>query len=121
MSDQHGPEHYEETDMEARPIQIAAAGIAVFLALALTLSAITVKLVTRHRVETDEPAVFASKRLPPPPRLQVDEVGDLAAYRHHEAALLNNYGWIDATRGVVRLPIDRAIDLTAAELYRGSK
>jgi len=115
MTPHHEPEHYEETDFEARPIKIAAAGIVAFLALALVMSAITVKLVTRHRVGTDEPAVFAAKRVPPPPRLQIDEAGDMAAFRRRETALLNSYSWIDQERGVVRLPIDRAIELTAAE------
>ena len=121
MTTEHDPQEYEATDVEARPIKIAAIGIASFLALALVLSALTVKLVTRHRVETDEPAVFAAKHQPPPPRLQVDEAGDLAAFRKRENAALTSYAWIDRDKDVVRLPINRAMDLVADELGRSSK
>lgn len=46
-----------------------------------------------------------------------------AAYRAAErvkvataAAEANRYGWVNREAGVVRLPIDRAMDLTVAEL-----
>src|SRR5438552_10238114 len=35
---------------------------------------------------------------------------------HEEAKALGTYGWIDKTKGVARLPIDRAMQLTVAEL-----
>jgi hypothetical protein len=36
---------------------------------------------------------------------------DLEHLRQHEDNLLNNYGWVDPKAGVVRVPIDRAMDL----------
>ena len=51
--------------------------------------------------------------LPPPPRLQVDAPRDLALERDAERAELESYAWIDRDRGIVRIPIDRAIDLLA--------
>lgn len=35
---------------------------------------------------------------------------------HDEAKSLTGYGWIDKNKGVARIPIDRAMELTAAEL-----
>lgn len=34
---------------------------------------------------------------------------------HQDVALGNTYGWVDQKAGVVRLPIDRAIELTVRE------
>ena len=53
-------------------------------------------------------------RLPPEPRLQTDPRGDLLRLRQREDRLLNSYGWIDRDAGVVRIPIDEAMALTAA-------
>jgi len=50
---------------------------------------------------------------PPEPRLQVNAPEDLKRMREEEDALLNSYGWVDRQNGIVRIPIDRAIDLVA--------
>ncbi len=40
----------------------------------------------------------------------------LADLRAREAREATTYGWVDQAQGVVRLPIDRAMELTAREL-----
>jgi hypothetical protein len=52
----------------------------------------------------------------PFPKLQVSPAVDLAKFRTEEAAALDNYGWVDKDKGIVRIPIDRAMDLV---LQRG--
>jgi hypothetical protein len=50
----------------------------------------------------------------PPPNLEIDDGhGDLSALQFSEKELLNSYGWIDRSNKVVRIPIDRALDLIA--------
>jgi hypothetical protein len=39
----------------------------------------------------------------------------LVDYRREQADLLGNYGWVDPENDVVQLPIDRAMELVAAE------
>jgi hypothetical protein len=51
---------------------------------------------------------------PPAPRLQSDPNLDLAKLRREEAERLSTYGWVNRAQGVVRIPIARAIELTAA-------
>jgi hypothetical protein len=51
-------------------------------------------------------------RVPPEPRLQTNPREDMRALREREDGILNSYGWIDKTAGVVRIPIDEAIRLT---------
>ena len=43
---------------------------------------------------------------------------NLKAAREADAKELESYGWIDKNKGVVRVPIDRAMQLTLAEMAR---
>jgi hypothetical protein len=52
---------------------------------------------------------------PPAPVLQVDPRSDLAAFRAEEDARLSSYGWIDRGKGVVHIPIARAMAEIAAK------
>lgn len=56
--------------------------------------------------------VDASK-LAPEPRLEETPIQDLRNMRAAEDKILNSYGWIDKSSGLVRIPIDRAMDLLA--------
>lgn len=49
----------------------------------------------------------------PQPRLETDERTEINDFRVGEEDKLNSYGWVDQNAGVVRIPIDRAIDLIA--------
>jgi len=48
------------------------------------------------------------------PHLQVTPAVDLAEVRAAEQRILSSYEWVDRPNGVVRIPIERAIELTAA-------
>lgn len=50
----------------------------------------------------------------PAPRLQSAPALDLQALRAEKRAMLDEYRWIDRKKGVVRIPIERAIALTIA-------
>jgi hypothetical protein len=45
------------------------------------------------------------------PRLQISPQTDLKEFRAREQTELESYGWINRTAGVVRIPIDRAMEL----------
>jgi len=52
----------------------------------------------------------------PTPRLQNDNTDggdDLVNLHQREDLLLNNYSWIDQSKGTVRIPIQRAMELIA--------
>jgi hypothetical protein len=49
------------------------------------------------------------------PRLQVSPPLDLQTFRTREENKLGTYGWIDRTSGVVRVPIERAMELVLAQ------
>lgn len=52
---------------------------------------------------------------PPVPVLEVDPERDLTTFRHREDAQLRSYGWVDRAAGTVHIPIERAMDLMAAD------
>jgi hypothetical protein len=57
-------------------------------------------------------APFAATRpLPPPPRIQPNSSADMQNYMQSQQSVLNGYAWVDRQSGIVRLPIDRAMEL----------
>ncbi len=53
--------------------------------------------------------------MPPEPRLQVSPAADLAAMRADEDEMLHTYGWIDKEKKLVRIPIDRAMEIVVEQ------
>jgi hypothetical protein len=51
--------------------------------------------------------------LPPRPRLQTYPFDDIKELRKEENKILDHYAWVDQNAGVVRIPIERAIDVLA--------
>jgi hypothetical protein len=49
----------------------------------------------------------------PEPRLEGNERIEINSFRLNEEKLLRSYGYVDQQRGVVRIPIDRAMQLIA--------
>jgi hypothetical protein len=68
-----------------------------------------------HSAEVGPPVSITSppRELPPAPRLQVQPQLDMRQLRAEEDSRLNNYSWIDRQNGIVRIPIERAMDLIA--------
>jgi hypothetical protein len=48
---------------------------------------------------------------PPPPRLQLDQPRELARFRAEEDRQLHTYYWVEKERGIVHIPIGRAMQL----------
>ena len=55
------------------------------------------------------------RKEPPEPRLQKDPAMDLQQFRAGEEAVLHSYGWVDPEKGIVRIPVERAMELVAKE------
>jgi hypothetical protein len=50
---------------------------------------------------------------PPEPRLQVSPNADWTAMLEKEQATLRSYGWVDRSKGIVRIPIEVEMQLIA--------
>jgi hypothetical protein len=63
--------------------------------------------------ETDTRMVTHSDiRTFPEPRLEENERTELRSYEDEEQQRLATYDWVDKDKGIVRIPIDRAMELT---------
>jgi hypothetical protein len=116
-------ERHEHSDVNIRAIAYIA--IAMIVSAAVILSAVLgiFKRFVREDVSRDAVPVFGADQtqLPPEPRLQIDPNADYRQFLKSEEETLNSYGWIDRQTGIVRIPIDRAIDLVAQRNLEGKK
>lgn len=124
-----GPEHhghephesevaYERKDVNV--FQISAFGIGLLLAVIVSVFAMWALFdFFYHREDlknADNPSALMMnerQKLPPEPRLQSEPKVELKDLRADEDAILSSYGWLDPNKGIVRIPIDLAIDMVA--------
>ena len=103
---------YETTDTSVHNVAFLAGAFVGLLIFGLIVGYGTFKILSAPESVSGPPALIETSRtLPPAPRLQVDARKDLAAYLKQEQQTLDTYGWVDQKAGVVRVPIDRAMDL----------
>jgi hypothetical protein len=125
-------------DYERRDIRIADV---VYFLIGLALAVAVVYFIAKGvfwyldtRYETEQPPVSPlvsaapsdTRRIPPQfgnnyekylqqdfpaPQLEINERTELNDVRLREEDTLSTYGWVDQKSGVVRIPIDRAMDL----------
>ncbi|MFQ5990254.1 MAG: hypothetical protein ACE5K9_10110 [Candidatus Methylomirabilales bacterium] len=106
---------YEKRDISIRGILLFGGILAIATGVVLLLMAWMFPYFAGLEMKADvPPSPLAETRQPPPePRLQVSPADDLKEMRATENAQLNNYGWVNRQTGIVRIPIDRAIELLA--------
>jgi hypothetical protein len=101
-------------------VPVRAVGITL-IAFPLTVAAaavLVIGLIWLLPQAPSQPPVSALERqpqVPPPPRLQVDPSRDLAQLQARNAARLEGYGWIDRAKGIVHIPIERAMQMLATQ------
>lgn len=104
----------EEDVLPERAIRVvAAAVVAAVIALGLLTQAILAAAEGRLR-----PSHTFSEAALGPPRARADLFARPDARPSgvaRDRALLDGYGWVDRDRGIVRIPIERAIDVVAGE------
>src|SRR5438128_1977992 len=113
-----------ETDQENRDVNVRAVtgfgmGIAgTVIVVALLMWFLFDRFAARETSRSPQPEPMAAsnpRKEPPEPRLQKAPVMDLKEFRAAEDAILNSYGWVDPEKGVVRIPVERAMELVAKE------
>ena len=103
---------YETLDASMRGLVLFAVGLAATLVLVFVGMVGVFHYFSRSQSLGPPASPFADVRtLPPQPRLQAEPRLDLEHLHKHEDDLLNSYGWVDPKAGVIRIPIDRAMDL----------
>ena len=110
---------HEPKDVSLKSVLIFAAGLVVAaIVIHWVIERFYVSLGHRYPA-----TIYGSRANPPsltpvPPQLQANPAIDMDELRRRDQELLNSYGWVDKKAGIIRIPLDRALELT---LERASK
>jgi len=63
-----------------------------------------------HTYQTQESARQNQQQIPPEPRVEVEPYKQLLDVHAREEHVLSSYAWVDKGQGIVRIPINQAID-----------
>jgi hypothetical protein len=105
---------HEESEVSVRLIVVSLA----FLAVATAVVFVLVVGIFRYfytSYSTEEATRLSQPVVPPEPRIEVAPYEQLQQLRIKEDHILSSYAYVDKATGVVRVPIDRAIDMLAAK------
>ena len=113
IPDSASPSAHERKEIDVRLVTRIGAIMAVVLIVSLLAVGALFHLFGQvHAARGSEAAPRVTEaELPPQPRLQVHPGRDLQQVRALEDAHLNRYAWIDRSRGIAQVPIERAMVL----------
>jgi len=106
---------HEKSDVDLRRISYLGAGLSLLVAVILgllvwLLGYFNARELRRGRAPQGIPKSAPETRAP---RLQISPSTDMAKMRAAEEKVLTSYGWIDKDKGIVRIPIERAMEIFA--------
>ena len=103
---------YEKRDINVRRVFLFGLLLIVLVgAVGIGTTVLVFKGTADRKADPSLSPLLESQQLPPAPRLQAYPQQDLKQLRAEEEKTLASYGWVDRANGVVRIPLDRAIDL----------
>lgn len=111
---------YEKTDV--RPGAVAGAGAIVgFVSAIVAILMLPLILWYAGRMKAHDPEVapmaqHETGRQPPEPRLQARPFEAVEALRAREALILSSLKWVDQQKGIVQIPIERAMQVALERL-----
>ncbi len=103
---------HETTDVNVWAVGKFAIGLVIVCVVSIALLFGLLKFF-QSREETSVANTVEPTKLFPEPQLQKTPIADLKAIRAQEDKLLNGYAWVDQPKGVVRIPVERAIEVLA--------
>jgi hypothetical protein len=107
---------YEVADAKAGTLVLYGVVLVLTVIFAAVASWLFFDLLAAQAVRTDsQPPALASGEPRPEPRLLDNEPQDLRSVREAERQILESYDWVDRSRGIVRIPIERALELVGKE------
>jgi hypothetical protein len=108
--------HVRHEPGDVNAVSVTKFGIAMALLILVFLFVLTglFRFLAKRAAEVEAPTPTIGARLqklPPEPRLGPDPSLDLTQMRAEEDRILHQYAWLDPDKGIVRIPVDRAMDL----------
>lgn len=109
---------HETRDASVRPIVLTGAALAIAIGLVGLIVYGVFQYLAKHPTisATSSPMSAGDPQIPPEPRIEEHPAIAVQELRAQEDQLLSTYGWTDKEARVVRIPIDRAMEL---QLTRG--
>ena len=107
---------YEKQDVTAGPLVIGVISLFAFLGIMALVGLLFYNYfgVKEPAVGAEKMTANADKRIPPiDHRLQGYPVKDMESFRKAEDLQIENYQWKDKPKGVVAIPLERAVELIA--------
>lgn len=107
--------HYESYTLNVRPLALSGVGLVVLVVASFLFMGWLFDYFSERQGQQDVPPVqLVEEQQPPPgPHLQVAPHADLLKLRVAEDAALQSYAWVNRDAGIVRIPIERALELLA--------
>jgi hypothetical protein len=101
---------HETSDASARGVTAVAIGLLAGIGVSVLAVSWLMAHLTGQPISLAPPKTEVGVQAPPAP----GNVPTLAELRRHEDQVLTSYAWVDRRAGIVRIPIERAIELLAA-------
>jgi len=102
-------QRHESQEPDLRGLLVAGGVLTFFIALAVGVCLWVVSLFGGFA----RPLARAEHNPMPQPHLQPHPLADRQRYEAEERAKLSGYAWVDRNAGIVRIPIDRAMQILA--------
>jgi len=115
---QQRPAGHETRDASIAPIVLTGAGLALTVAIVGLIVYGVFQYLEAHPATSPRanPMSAEESQIPPAPRIEEHPAIEIQQLHAQENSILSTYGWTDKKAGVVRIPIDRAMEL---QLERG--
>jgi len=108
-----------DQEIDVRGIVKVGAWLAVVTIVGFVIAWGFYRVLSRGERRLERPAVAVAGATapaePPGPGLQATPEKELAIFRRAEQEQLKSWAWIDQGAGIARVPVEKAIDMVAAE------
>jgi len=111
MPDNHAA-HREPDRIRSLPVLATVTGFVVFTGIC-----VWVLLAYYHAIVG--PGLYVPPRPFPAPQLQTTPLSDLENLQNAQLARIGRYGWIDQSNGLLRIPINRAMEIVVSKGEQG--
>ena len=103
---------HESKDANVRFIVLVLLGLGISVAIVAAMVYGIFWYLADHPLNTARAnPLVESVQIPPPPRIDVHPGAELKDLHNYEDEILSTYGWTDPKKGIVRIPIDQAMQL----------
>ena len=108
---------HESSDVPVKPLLLSLGALGVGCLFAMWVMRTMFRSFDASARSRDVPGhVLAEEhQIPPPPKLEANPTAENEESAVAERRLLESYGWIDRDAGVVRVPVERALELVLQE------